>query len=91
VLQCGADSLGCDRLGTFNLSIAAHGECVRYIKEFGLPLLVLGEGRKLVMVGSMTALKREMYDSSSIPSCNGTLREKYFPKSEPISSIVHRH
>lgn len=44
VLQCGADSLGCDRLGTFNLSIAAHGECVRYIKEFGLPLLVLGGG-----------------------------------------------
>ncbi|KAL1410193.1 histone deacetylase [Vanrija albida] len=44
VLQCGADSLGLDRLGTFNLSIAAHGECVRFIKEFGLPLLVLGGG-----------------------------------------------
>lgn len=44
VLQCGADSLGCDRLGTFNLSIAAHGECVRFIKTFGLPLLVLGGG-----------------------------------------------
>ncbi len=29
VLQCGADSLGCDRLGCFNLSIATHGECVR--------------------------------------------------------------
>ena len=25
VLQCGADSLGCDRLGCFNLSIKAHG------------------------------------------------------------------
>lgn len=25
VLQCGADSLGCDRLGCFNLSIPAHG------------------------------------------------------------------
>ena len=24
-LQCGADSLGCDRLGCFNLSISAHG------------------------------------------------------------------
>ncbi|KAK4683538.1 hypothetical protein P7C73_g6709, partial [Tremellales sp. Uapishka_1] len=44
VLQCGADSLGCDRIGTFNLSIAAHGECVRYIKSFNLPLLVLGGG-----------------------------------------------
>jgi histone deacetylase HOS2 len=44
VLQCGADSLGCDRLGCFNLSISAHGECVRFIKAFGLPLLVLGGG-----------------------------------------------
>nr|ODN87242.1 histone deacetylase HOS2 [Cryptococcus depauperatus CBS 7841] len=44
VLQCGADSLGCDRIGTFNLSIAAHGECVRFIKSFGLPLLTLGGG-----------------------------------------------
>lgn len=44
VLQCGADSLGCDRLGVFNLSIAAHGECVRFIKSFNLPLLVLGGG-----------------------------------------------
>jgi hypothetical protein len=44
VLQCGADSLGCDRLGCFNLSISAHGECVRFIKAFGLPLIVLGGG-----------------------------------------------
>ncbi|WFD32860.1 histone deacetylase [Malassezia sp. CBS 17886] len=44
VLQCGADSLGLDRLGVFNLSIAAHGECVAFTKAFGLPLLVLGGG-----------------------------------------------
>ncbi|OLL23523.1 Histone deacetylase phd1 [Neolecta irregularis DAH-3] len=44
VLQCGADSLGCDRLGCFNLSIKAHGECVRFAKSFGLPMLVVGGG-----------------------------------------------
>ena len=44
VLQCGADSLGCDRLGCFNLNIRAHGECVRFIKSFSLPLLILGGG-----------------------------------------------
>ena len=44
VLQCGADSLGCDRLGAFNLSIPGHGECVRFIKKYGIPLLVLGGG-----------------------------------------------
>lgn len=44
VLQCGADSLGCDRLGAFNLSIAAHGECVNFVRKYNVPLLVLGGG-----------------------------------------------
>lgn len=44
VLQCGADSLQCDRLGRFNLSIRGHGEAVAYTKSFGIPLLVLGGG-----------------------------------------------
>jgi histone deacetylase 1/2 len=44
VLQCGADSLTQDRLGCFNLTIKGHGECVRYVKSFGLPTLVLGGG-----------------------------------------------
>uniref|UniRef100_A0A1I8AFR0 Histone deacetylase n=1 Tax=Steinernema glaseri TaxID=37863 RepID=A0A1I8AFR0_9BILA len=44
VLQCGADSLGCDRLGCFNLSFEGHGECVRFVKSLGIPLLVLGGG-----------------------------------------------
>lgn len=42
--RCGADSLGCDRLGCFNLSIRGHGECVEYVKSFNIPLLVLGGG-----------------------------------------------
>lgn len=44
VLQCGADSLGCDRLGCFNLNVGAHGACVAFVKTFGLPLLVVGGG-----------------------------------------------
>lgn len=44
VQQCGADSLGYDRLGCFNLNIHAHGECVKFIKSFGIPMLVLGGG-----------------------------------------------
>jgi len=43
-LQCGADSLVGDRLGTFNLSIKGHGKCVEYMKSFGRPLLVTGGG-----------------------------------------------
>lgn len=44
VLQCGADSLGCDRLGCFNLSIKGHGECVKFTKSLNIPMLVLGGG-----------------------------------------------
>ena len=43
-LQCGADSLVGDRLGTFNLSIKGHGKCVEFMKSFGKPLLVVGGG-----------------------------------------------
>ncbi|KAI8854345.1 hypothetical protein BC829DRAFT_373163 [Chytridium lagenaria] len=44
VLQCGADSLAGDRLGTFNLSIKGHGACVGFMKKFNVPMLVLGGG-----------------------------------------------
>ncbi|KAF2716147.1 histone deacetylase [Polychaeton citri CBS 116435] len=44
VLQCGADSLGGDRLGQFNINIKQHGDCVSFVKKFRLPLLLLGGG-----------------------------------------------
>ncbi|EPQ50595.1 histone deacetylase [Gloeophyllum trabeum ATCC 11539] len=44
VMQCGADSLGLDRLGAFNLSIAAHGECVNFVRMQKVPLMVVGGG-----------------------------------------------
>jgi histone deacetylase 1/2 len=44
VIQCGADSLAYDRLGNYNTTIRGHGNCVRLIKSWGLPLLVLGGG-----------------------------------------------
>jgi histone deacetylase 1/2 len=54
VIQCGADSLSYDKLGGFNLSIKygtsfksnsrGHGQCVDYMKVYGVPLIVLGGG-----------------------------------------------
>jgi histone deacetylase HOS2 len=44
VLQCGADSLGHDRLGCFNLNIQGHGSCVSFVKAYNIPLLVVGGG-----------------------------------------------
>jgi histone deacetylase 3 len=44
VLQCGADSLAGDRLGTFSLSARGHGLCVELVAALDIPLLVLGGG-----------------------------------------------
>ncbi|KAK3241677.1 hypothetical protein CYMTET_48582 [Cymbomonas tetramitiformis] len=44
VFQSGADSLSGDRLGCFNLSIKGHGECLKFMQGFNVPLLVLGGG-----------------------------------------------
>lgn len=44
VLQCGADSLAHDKLGSFNLTLDGHSFCVEYMKSFNKPLLLLGGG-----------------------------------------------
>ncbi|XP_074602063.1 histone deacetylase 2-like [Brevipalpus obovatus] len=44
VLQCGADSLADDRLGRFNLTVKGHGKCVEFVKNFNIPLLLVGGG-----------------------------------------------
>ncbi|GMH45210.1 hypothetical protein BSKO_13167 [Bryopsis sp. KO-2023] len=44
VFQSGADSLCGDKIGVFNLSIAAHARCLSFMQSFDLPMLVLGGG-----------------------------------------------
>lgn len=44
VLQCGADSLSGDKLGVFNLSMHGHANCVRFLRSFNVPLILLGGG-----------------------------------------------
>ncbi|ODO07224.1 histone deacetylase 1/2 [Cryptococcus wingfieldii CBS 7118] len=44
VLQGGADSLSGDKLGKLNLTLAGHSECARFLKTFGVPLMMLGGG-----------------------------------------------
>ncbi|KAG2329653.1 hypothetical protein Bca52824_000833 [Brassica carinata] len=46
VLQCGPDSLAGD--GRFNLTTKGHAACLRYIRSFNVPLMLLGgEGHTL--------------------------------------------
>lgn len=86
VLQCGADSLGLDRLGCFNLSIAAHGECVRFIKSFGLPLLVLGGGGYTIRnVARCWAYETSVLTSTTIPdTLPSTPYDEYFLPSRKL-------
>ncbi|KAI9346534.1 hypothetical protein BDR26DRAFT_855718 [Obelidium mucronatum] len=44
VLQCGADSLAGDRLGSFNLSMKGHAQALEFMKKFNIPILMLGGG-----------------------------------------------
>ena len=44
VIQCGADSLAYDKLGTHNCTIKGHAKCIELVKSWDLPLLVLGGG-----------------------------------------------
>ena len=36
--------MGSDRLGHFNLSMDGHGEAVRHMKNYGVPIMYLGGG-----------------------------------------------
>ncbi|OQR83522.1 histone deacetylase, partial [Thraustotheca clavata] len=44
LMQCGSDSISGDRLGSFNLSVKGHGDCVAFVKTFNIPMLVVGGG-----------------------------------------------
>ncbi|KAI9457820.1 hypothetical protein BJY52DRAFT_457582 [Lactarius psammicola] len=83
VLQCGADSLGLDRLGAFNLSIAAHGECVNYVRTFGVPLLVVGGGGYTVKnVSRCWAYETAVLVGADIPdTLPSTIYDAYFADS----------
>ncbi|KAL0356189.1 UNVERIFIED_CONTAM: Histone deacetylase 6 [Sesamum radiatum] len=47
VLQCGADSLAGDRLGCFNLTVKGHVDCLRFLRSFNVPLMLLGTMRNV--------------------------------------------
>jgi len=55
--SAGADSLGGDKLGDFNLSIKQHAEAVDFMKKFNVPMLVTG-GQLFDMDCSAQACRR---------------------------------
>ena len=44
VCQCRVDTLAGDPMASFNLTQYSIGECIKYLMEWNLPLLLLGGG-----------------------------------------------
>lgn len=79
VFQSGADSLGEDRLGMFNLSVNGHSECLKFLLKYNLPLLVLGGGGHTIHnFARCWAYETFLLCGESIPD--------YIPESNPFYS-----
>lgn len=76
VLQCGADSLANDRLGCFSLSLDGHADAVKFMKTFGVPMLVTGGGGYIKVT----------FDVREMPAWGWQGR---FVKSLACSSLLH--
>ncbi|KAG8786647.1 hypothetical protein FRC19_010853 [Serendipita sp. 401] len=69
VLQCGADSLAGDRLGQYNVSMEGHADCVRYFRDKGLPLMMLGGGGYTIR----NVARTWAYETACILECENEL------------------
>lgn len=79
VFQSGADSLGEDRLGVFSLSVKGHSDCLKFLMNYNIPLLVLGGGGYTIHnVARCWAYETGVLCGESIP--------KYIPETNPFYS-----
>ncbi|WVW81438.1 hypothetical protein I302_103432 [Kwoniella bestiolae CBS 10118] len=69
ILQMGADSLSGDKLGGFNLTLDGHGECTKFVKSFGVPVMMLGGG------GYTTKNVARAWTNETAVMCGKTLPE----------------
>lgn len=75
VLQCGADSLLGDRLGSFCLSIKAHAAAVAHVRNYRLPLMVLGGGGYTVS----NVARCWAYETALLTTIHSNIISKYDP------------
>ncbi len=95
-LDAGADSLRGDKLGSFMMSIeGGHAEAVRFMKQFGVPMLVTG-GWHAAACSSPTSvasccvlLKHWVLASWSVGmgTCSAAARCTCFCLREPLASL----
>jgi len=95
VYQSGADSLAEDKLGPFNLSIKGHAECLRFILDYDLPLLVLGGGGYTIHnVSRCWAYETAVLCGAPIPDIvpeENPFRRYFEPNFETDPQFYHKH
>lgn len=82
VLQCGADSLLGDRLGGFCLSAKGHAAAVAHVRNFRLPVLVLGGGGYT----SDNVAKTWAYETAILTHIHSNVISNYDPYALNVSS-----
>ena len=97
VFQAGADSLAEDKLGPFSLSIQGHANCLKFIKKFDIPILLLGGGgytiknvaRCWAYETAILAGREDKIDHTI--SRSDTFREHYEPELSLLPELVSKH
>lgn len=95
VYQSGADSLAEDRLGPFNLSIKGHSDCLKFVVDHDIPVLVLGGGGYTIHnVARCWAYETAVLCGAPIPDvvpdCN-PFRGYFEPHFETNPEFYHRY
>ncbi|ORD95035.1 HDAC3 [Enterospora canceri] len=95
VFQSGTDSLAEDKLGTFALSIQGHSECIRFVKKFDIPILLLGGGGYTIQnVARCWAYETAVFCGKEVDNFvpeEDTFREHYAPDFQLVPELVSRH
>lgn len=95
VYQSGADSLAEDKLGTFNLSIRGHAECLKFVMDQGIPILVLGGGGYTIHnVARCWAYETAILCGAAVPDVvpeNNPFRRYFEPNYETNPEFYHKH
>lgn len=81
VLQCGADSLIGDRLGCFSLSIRGHAAAVAHVRNYRLPLMILGGGGYTVS----NVARCWAYETALLTHIHSNVISKYDPYAVNVS------
>lgn len=96
VFQSGTDSLAEDKLGVFALSIPGHADCIKFIMQFDIPILLLGGGGYTIQnVARCWAYETAVFcekeiQNVTIAECD-TFIEHYGPDFKLVPELTSKH